>query len=94
MKKKFEDLDPIAQYILTLLEGDELLSAQDIAKYIAFERKKPQDGNDAWRKYLNPVKQQALFLAKNGYINFVRKGEVVEDISKVKGLVKYKLAKD
>ncbi len=86
-----QKLDPIALAILAALEDGKDYSPQDIAKLIADVKRKPKDPQDLWRRYLPTVKQQALFLARNGHIHFIRKGEVVEDYYKVKGLIKYRL---
>ncbi|MFV0431948.1 MAG: DUF3253 domain-containing protein [Alphaproteobacteria bacterium] len=87
-------LDPIALAILAALDDGADWTAQEIAHMIAEVKKKPKDEPDLWRKYLPSVKQQALFLARNGYIHWVRKGEIVTDFHQVKGLVKYRLIDD
>ncbi len=85
-------LDPIALAILAALDDGQDYSPQDIAKLIAEIKRKPKDPQDLWRRYLPVVKQQALYLARHGYINWIRTGEIVEDYYKVKGGVKYRIA--
>ncbi len=86
-------LDPIALAILTMLEDEQDHTPQQIAELVAEAKRKPKDPQDLWLRYLPAVKQQALFLARSGYIHWIRKGQIVEDYYKVKGLVKYRIAK-
>ncbi len=91
--KKEQILDPIAQYILSelsILKDDEMLSAEEMAKTIANIRRKEKDGPQLWRKYLQAVKQQAVFLARNKKIDIMRKGKIV-DPNDFKGLWKMRL---
>ena len=91
-----QPLDPIAQYILSelsVLKDDEMLSAEEMAKIIANIRRKAKDGPQLWRKYLQAVKQQALFLARNKKIDIMRKGKIV-DPNDFKGLWKMRLPQD
>jgi hypothetical protein len=71
-------LDPIAQSILDRLADGTSLTVEQMAKVIAEQRKKPKDGPQLWRKYMQAVRQQAMFLGKTGRIDIVHKGEVVE----------------
>ncbi len=87
-----QKLDPIALAILDVLDDGADYSPQDIAHMIADIKRKPKDPEDLWRRYLPVVKQQALYLARHGHIHWVRKGEIVDDYYKVKGLVKYRIA--
>lgn len=82
--------DPIALAILAALEEAGDLSATELAQMIAEAKRKPSDPVDLWRKYLPAVKQQALHLARNAQILMIRKGEIVTDFYKVKGLVRYR----
>ncbi len=82
--------DPIALVILAALDEGEDLSAVELAHMIADVKRKPKDPIDLWRKYLPAVKQQALHLARNQEILMIRKGEIVTDFYKVKGLVRYR----
>ncbi len=83
-------LDPIALSILAVLEDGEDHNPQEIAKLIAEVKRKPKDPQDLWRRYLPAVKQQGLYLARSGHIYWIRKGEIVKDYHKIKGLIKYR----
>lgn len=71
-------IDPIASSILDALADGSLLTVEQMAKTIAEQRKRPKDGPQLWRKYMQAVKQQAMHLGKTGQIEIVHKGEVVE----------------
>ncbi len=90
--KEQQKLDPIALAILAALGDGQDYSPQEIAHIVAEVKRKPKDEEDLWRKYLPAVKQQALYLARNEYIHWVRKGEIFTDYHKVRGLLKYRLA--
>lgn len=90
-----QKMDPIAVAILAALdaaleEKETDLSAIEIAQMIAESKRTPNDPADLWRKYLPAVKQQALFLSRKNLIHTIRKGEIVSEIEKVKGLIKYR----
>jgi len=82
--------DPIATTILDALAGSSSLSFKDIAMKIADARRRPKDGPDLWRRYLTAVKQQAVFLARQGRLEIVRKGQVA-DPNDFKGIVRLRL---
>jgi len=84
--------DPVATTILAALAQTSTLSFKDIAVKIADARKRPKDGPELWRRYLTAVKQQAVFLARQGRIEIVRKGEVA-DPNDFKGIVRLRLSK-
>lgn len=84
--------DPVITAILESLAEAATLSPRDIAVRIAAARAKPGDGLNPWRRYFTAVKQQALHLAREGRIEIVRKGAVV-DPAEVKGIVRYRLAR-
>ncbi len=88
-KKPAKD-DPIATAILDALSGGETMSFENIAQAIAETRRRPKDGPQLWRRYMTAVKQQAVFLARNGRIEIVRKGQVA-DPNDFKGIVKLRL---
>lgn len=71
-------MDPIASSILDTLADGSTLTVEQMAKVIAEQRRKPKDGPQLWRKYMQAVKQQAMHLGKTGRIDIVHKGEVVE----------------
>jgi hypothetical protein len=82
--------DPVVIAILDALSSGKALTFQDVARAIAKDRKKPKDGPNLWRRYMNAVKQQAIHLAKTGRIEIIRKGEPV-DPRDFKGIVKMRL---
>ncbi|SLN68878.1 DUF3253 domain-containing protein [Oceanibacterium hippocampi] len=75
----------IADCILDALADGGSLAPRDIAIVIA-TRKKARE-HEAWRRYLGPVKQEALHLARSGRIEFLRKGKVV-DPETAKGIIR------
>ncbi len=87
--------DPVALAILAQLRAaaPKQLSPQQIATAFYQERRKPSDPPQGWRKYLPAVRQQALHLARQGRIEIVRKGELV-DLQDFKGLVHLRLPED
>ncbi len=82
--------DPLAAAILAAAAGGPV-APDTVARAFFEQRRRPADPPDAWRRYLAPVKQQALALARAGRLHILRKGVVVppED---AKGLIKYSLA--
>ena len=82
--------DPIATAILSALSDGGVWSFEKVAKQIAEDRRRPKDGPQLWRKYLQAVKQQAVHLARQGRIEIVRKGQVA-DPNDFKGIVKLRL---
>lgn len=82
--------DPVAEFILETLSEAGSLAPVDIARAIGARRRRPSDKPDAWRRYLVPVKQQMLHLARAGEIEIVRKGEVV-DPEDFRGIVRMRL---
>ena len=84
--------DPIATAILNALAGASSLSFKDVAMQIAEGRKRPKDRPDLWRRYMTAVKQQAVFLARQGRVEIVRKGKVA-DPNDFKGIVRMRLPK-
>ncbi len=82
--------DPVAEFILDALAVQGPLAPVDVARAIGEKRRRPSDKPDAWRRYLKPVKQQMLYLARAGKIEIVRKGEVV-DPEDFRGIVRMRL---
>lgn len=70
--------DPLVEHIMACAASGELPTPAAIARGFAEGRVKPKDGPEAWRKYLNPVKQQVLHLARQGRIELVRHGAAVD----------------
>ena len=85
-------LDPIAAFILETLANEASAAPVDIARSLGEARRKSAEKPDAWRRFINPVKQQMLYLARAGRIEIVRKGEVV-DPEDFRGLVQMRLKK-
>ncbi len=82
--------DPVAEFIMDALAARGSLAPVDVARALGEQRKRPTDKPDAWRKYMNPVKQQMIHLARAGKIEIVRKGEVV-DPEDFRGIVRMRL---
>lgn len=83
-------LDPVAEFILEALAESGSLAPVDVARAYGAKRRRPTDKPDAWRRYMTPVKQQMLHLARAGLIEIVRKGEVV-DPEDFRGIVRMRL---
>ncbi|MEM7446090.1 MAG: DUF3253 domain-containing protein [Pseudomonadota bacterium] len=83
--------DPLVEFILEQASGDQPPTPVDIARGFAVGRVKPKDGPDAWRRYLNPVKQQILHLARAGMIDVLRNGKKV-DPDEARGVTRIRLA--
>jgi len=82
--------DPIADSILFLLKEGKPLTFQAAAQRIADERRKPKDPPLLWKRYLTAVRQQGIHLARQGTVELVHRGEVV-DPGDFKGLVQMRL---
>lgn len=85
--------DPIVEAIFEALGALPLgksASPMDIARAFAEVRVQPGDRPDAWRRYLNAVKQQMVHLARAGRIEILRKGVRV-DPNDFKGVVRLRL---
>lgn len=85
--------DPVAEAILGLLEdlpSDKSISPMDAARAVAEARRRPGDGPELWRRYMNAVRQQAVHLARQGRIEITRKGKPV-DPNNFKGVVRLRL---
>jgi len=85
--------DPVATIILSTLAGlaeGTSISLMDAARAVAETRRRPTDGPELWRRYMNAVRQQATHLARQGRIEIVRKGEPVEPRN-FKGVVRLRL---
>lgn len=91
MEKETEkQLDPVAEFILEALSAQGSLAPVDIARALGEQRRRASDKPDAWRRFMMPVKQQMLHLARAGTIEIVRKGEVV-DPEDFRGVVRMRL---
>ncbi len=88
-------LDPIAETILALLgeHPGRSIAPVDAAQAFAEQQWKPADPPPGeWRTYLTAVRQQALYLAREGRIVILRKGKPIDPNGPVKGVVRLALA--
>lgn len=85
-----KSLDPVAIFILETLAHEASAAPVDIARALGEARRKPAEKPDSWRRFMKPVKQQMLHLARAGRIEIVRKGEVV-DPEDFRGVVRMRL---
>jgi len=84
-------IDPVAQFILETLEERVSATPIEIARALGEQRRRPIEKKaDAWRRFLNPVKQQMVFLARTGKIEITRKGQLL-DPEDFRGVVKLRL---
>ncbi|NIA68132.1 DUF3253 domain-containing protein [Pelagibius litoralis] len=87
-------LDPVARHILDLLAAagpGQSLSPDQVAQAFAEPRRKKSDPPDVWRKYMNAVRQQALYLARAGQIVILRRGQAQDPNAPIKGLIRLAL---
>ncbi|MEQ8967237.1 MAG: DUF3253 domain-containing protein [Azospirillaceae bacterium] len=84
------DDDPLAVRLLEMAATARGVAPEAVARAIAAERAKPKDPPDLWRRYLTPVKQQALHLARQGRLEVLRKGVAVSPDA-ARGLVRYRV---
>lgn len=85
--------DPVAEAILDTLSGlspGASISMMDAARVVADRRRRPADGAELWRRYMNAVRQQATHLARQGRLEILRKGQPV-DPKNFKGVVRLRL---
>jgi hypothetical protein len=85
-----DDKDPIRVFLRSALQDGESHSARELAQAFQAGRAKASDPPDAWRRYLQAFKQQAMSLAKQGEAEFVRKGQAIP-VEDVKGIVRIRL---
>jgi hypothetical protein len=83
-------LDPVAEFILDMLAATGSAAPVDVARALGEARKRPNEKPDAWRRFMNPVKQQMVHLARAGLVEIVRKGEVV-DPEDFRGVIRMRL---
>ena len=82
--------DPVATAILDALADGRAQTFSDIAQHIFQAKRRPKDRPDGWRRYMTAVKQQTVHLARQGRVEIVRKGDVV-DPEDFKGIVRVRL---
>ncbi len=85
--------DPIVTLILEALADGGPKSPERVASHVAAGKKSPGGKEKHWRQYFQAVKQQALHLARNGRLEIVRKGKVV-DPNDFKGIVRFRLPRN
>ena len=83
-------LDPVAEFILDMLAATGSAAPVDVARALGEARKRPNEKPEAWRRFMNPVKQQMVHLARAGLVEIVRKGEVV-DPEDFRGVIRMRL---
>ncbi|MDJ0946390.1 MAG: DUF3253 domain-containing protein [Kiloniellales bacterium] len=86
--------DPIAQQIFDLLAArgpGKSICPSEAARAMQAAHGKAKDPAEAWRRYLAPVRQQALHLARRGEILILRKGKPVDPHKPVKGVIRLAL---
>lgn len=96
MTEKDEDpaIDPVAEAILEVLAKrgpGKTCCPTDVARLLAERRRRAGDPPDLWRRYLQAVRQQALFLARNGRIDILRRGERQDPTAPIKGVIRLSL---
>ncbi len=82
-----DEEDPIRLFLRSALSDGESHAPQQLAQAFQASRGKPHDPPDAWRRYLQAIKQQSMSLAKLGEVEFLRKGKPVP-LDEVKGVVR------
>jgi hypothetical protein len=86
--------DPIAGEILRHVQArgpGKSICPSEVARAYAEQRRKPTDPPDLWRSYMNPVRQQAKALARQGHIAILRKGRAVDPHAPIKGVIRLAL---
>ena len=86
--------DPIAQQIFDLLAArgpGKSICPSEAARAMQAAHGKANAPAEAWRRYLAPVRQQALHLARRGEILILRKGKPVDPHKPVKGVIRLAL---
>ena len=89
--------DPIAQQIFDLLAArgpGKSICPSEAARAMQAAHGKANASAEAWRRYLAPVRQQALHLARRGEILILRKGKPVDPHKPVKGVVRLALPRE
>ncbi len=94
MSEEKPPLDPVAAAILELVaergpEGS--CGPSDVARLLAERRRKPGDPPELWRRYLQAVNEQARYLARQGRIDILRRGQRQDPHAPIKGVVRLRL---
>ncbi len=91
MQEMTDTEDPVRSFLLLALADGKSQSPQELARAFHASRAKASDAPDAWRRYLSAVNQQALFLARQGALEFLRKGKPILP-DEVRGIVRIRKA--
>lgn len=83
--------DALAQKIMEMVSDGSAVLPQDVAKSFFADHRRAKDPADAWRRYLNPVKQQMIYLARQGRVEIVRKKGEPVDPNDFRGVVRIRL---
>lgn len=82
--------DPIAHLILRMADCDQGVTPTEVAQAHFAAHRKPKDPDDGWRRYMIPVKQQMLALARAERIDLLRRGVPVP-LDEAKGIVRMRV---
>lgn len=82
--------DPLADHILALCAQKGSIRPEDAARSYFEMFRRPKDSDEDWRRYMVPVKQQMVALARQGVVEITRKG-VAQDPQDFKGIVRIRL---
>ncbi len=87
--------DPVAETILEALAErgpDKSITPTEAAQAYAEKQWKPVEPPPGeWRTYLTAVRQQAIFLARQGEVEILRKGKPVDPEGPIKGVIRLAL---
>ncbi len=87
-------LDPVATAILEVVQDrgvGKSACPTDVARLVAERRRRPGDPPELWRRYLQAVREQARFLARQGQIDILRRGERQDPHAPIKGVIRLTL---
>lgn len=68
------------------------LDPGEVARAYAADRATPKDPPDLWRRYLRPVREEAIGLAREGRVEILRKGKPVDPDKPVRGVIRIRIA--
>ncbi|MEO1193755.1 MAG: DUF3253 domain-containing protein [Pseudomonadota bacterium] len=88
-------LDPVALAILEVVRArgpEKSCCPTDVARLLADRRRRAGDPPDLWRRYLQAVREQARFLARQGRIDILRRGERQDPTAPIKGVIRLRIA--
>ncbi len=94
MSEDKPSLDPVAAAILEVVSDrgpEKSCCPTDVARLLAERRRKPGDPPELWRRYLQAVNEQARFLARQGRIDILRRGQRQDPHAPIKGVIRLRL---